>query len=203
MGASTEEQLIQKEREIEATRARLSQDTDELGDKLSPQRMVQRRTEAAKGRMSSLRERVMGTSSGVSPGSISGVADSVGDSVQTGTHRVQSATEGNPLAAGLVAFGAGMVLSAAFPATEKERRMGRAAVDTARDHGQPLLDEAKSAGADVAENMKAQVAGAGEELRATAQDAAATVKDEARSSAENVKDEAQQSRSQGSTGTTI
>jgi ElaB/YqjD/DUF883 family membrane-anchored ribosome-binding protein len=195
MGASTEEQLIQKEREIEATRARLSQDTDELGDKLSPQRMVQRRTEAAKGRMSSLRERVMGTTSGVS-----GAADSVGDSVHTGTHRVQSATEGNPLTAGLVAFGAGMVLSAVFPATQKERLVGRAAVDTARDHGQPLIDEAKSAGADVAENMKAQVAGAGEELRATAQDAAATVKDEARSSAENVKDEAQQSGSRGSAG---
>jgi gas vesicle protein len=200
MGASTEEQLIQKEREIEATRARLSQDTDELGDKLSPQRMVQRRTEAAKGRMSSLRERVMGTTSSVSPGGISEVADTVGGSVPTGTHRGQSATEGNPLAAGLVAFGAGMVLSAVFPATEEERHLGRAAVDTARDHGQPLLDEAKSAGADVAENMKEQVAGAGEELRATAQDSVATVKDEARSSAENVKDEAQQSGSRGSTG---
>jgi len=199
MGTSTEEQLIQKEREIEATRARLSQDTDELGDKLSPQRMVQRRTEAAKGRLSSLRERVMGTSttarhsassgSAIRPGASSAV-DAAGERVHAGAQRVQSATDGNPLAAGLVAFGAGMVLSAMFPATEKEKQVGQAAADTVREHGQPLMDQAKTVGAEVAGNLKDQGTTAADEVRSSAQEAAENVKDEAQSSAVSVKDEA-------------
>lgn len=208
MGASTEEQLIQKEREIEATRARLSQDTDELGDKLSPQRIVQRRTEAAKGRFSSLRERVMGTASDARDSAASGVGSvgegtsgavgAAGDRVQAGSQRVQSATEGNPLAAGLIAFGAGMVISAMFPATEKERLVGHVAADTAREHGQPLMDEAKSVGADLGENLKEHATHAAAGLRSTAQESADHVKSEAQSSVANVKDESEPGASSNS-----
>ncbi len=200
MGQGTEEPLTEKERDIEATRARLARDTDELGDKLSPHRMVQRRTEAAKGRLGSMRDRVMGsassagdtvTSAGSSVSSgAAGAASTVGDRMGDAAHMAQARTQGNPLAAGLVAFGAGMVVSALLPPTEKEKQLGEAAVDTAREHGQPVVEEAKSMGQEVGQNLKDSAKEAAEEVTSTAQDSAETVKQETRSSAESVTDEA-------------
>jgi hypothetical protein len=46
--------------DIEATRASLSRDIDELTDKVNPTRVVERRKEAAKGRLGSIRDKVMG-----------------------------------------------------------------------------------------------------------------------------------------------
>ena len=203
MGQGTDESLTQQEREIEATRARLSRDTDELGDKLSPQRIVQRRTEAAKGRLGSMRDRVMGSASSVggnvaSTGSAvssgaSGAVGTVGDRMGDAAGMAQSRTQGNPLAAGLVAFGAGMVVSALIPPTEKEKQLSQAAVDTAREHGQPVIDEAKSVGQEMGDNLKESAKQAADEVRSTAQESAETVKQEGQSSAQTVTDEARPS----------
>ena len=46
--------------DIEATRASLSRDIDELTDKVSPARVMDRRKEAAKGRIGSIKDKVMG-----------------------------------------------------------------------------------------------------------------------------------------------
>lgn len=200
MGQGTDESLTQQEREIEATRARLSRDTDELGDKISPHRIVQRRTEAAKGRLGSVRDRVMGSASSagetvtsagstVSSGA-SGAVGTVGDRMGDAAGMAQARTQGNPLAAGLVAFGAGMVISALFPASEKEKQLGQTAVDTAREHGQPVIDEAKSVGQEMGENLKGSAQQAAEEVRSTAQESTETVKQETQSSAESVADDA-------------
>jgi gas vesicle protein len=204
MGEGTEE-LSTKEAEIERTRMALSRDLDELGDKVSPQRVVERRTQAVKGRLGSVRERVMGAAPSL-PGSGSGgtgpsVTDRVGDSVggakdalagtaQSTVGTVQSRTTGNPLAAGLMAFGAGMVISALLPATEKEARLAQQAADAAKEHGQPLLDEAKSVGQEVGQNLKETAQQAAQEVRSTAQESVEHVKEEGQASAQTVKDQA-------------
>ena len=46
--------------DIEATRASLSRDIDELTEKVSPARVVDRRKQAARGRLASVRERLLG-----------------------------------------------------------------------------------------------------------------------------------------------
>src|SRR3954454_1351086 len=48
-------------RQIEDTRRELSYDVDALNEKVNPARVVDRRVSAAKGRMTSLKDRVMGT----------------------------------------------------------------------------------------------------------------------------------------------
>lgn len=214
MGESTEE-LSTKEAEIEATRADLSRNIDELGDKVSPQRVMERRTEAVKSKFGGMRDKVMGSSSGGSrsvgsaagsaAGSVSGAASSVGDSAQGAVHAVQSRTEGNPLAAGVAAFGLGMVISALIPASEKETAAARRTMDAAKEHG--VVDEAKSVGAEVGQNLKESAKQAAEEVKSTAQDSAQTVKEEGRSSAETVRGEASSARgdsssTSGTTGTT-
>lgn len=193
MGTSTEE-LTMREREIAQTRSSLSRDFDELSDKVSPRRVAQRRTEAAKGKLTSVRDKVMGSASDAQHRAASAtgsVGDSVSGTAQDAVGTVQARTEGNPLVAGAVAFGAGMLLSSLLPASQKETEAARRAVDTVKDSG--LVDEAKSAGQEAASHLQDSARSAAEELKSTAGDSAQHLKQEGQSSAETVKSEARPS----------
>jgi len=196
--------------DIEATRASLSRDIDELTDKVNPARVVDRRKEAAKGRLGSLRNKVMGAAPdldavksrvpGVGSGSgstgpdvgerASGMASSVSGTASGAVDTLGAKAQGNPLAAGLVAFGAGMLLSALLPASEKETQVAQKAVDAAKEHGQPVLDEAKSVAQDMGADLKDSAAQSAQQVKDTAQESVANVKAEGQSSAQTVKDDA-------------
>ncbi len=181
--------------QIATTRANLSRDIDELADKVTPARIVERRKEAARGRLGSVRDRVMGAvpHSDTSvrdrvSGSASSATSSVADTAHGAVGTIESRTEGNPLAAGLVAFGAGMLLSALIPASEKEAQVAQRTVEAAKEHGQPLVDEAKSVGQDIGSNLKESATDRAEQVKASAQESVDTVKSEGQSSAQTVKD---------------
>jgi Protein of unknown function (DUF3618) len=203
--------------DIEATRANLTRDIDELSDKVSPARVVERRKQAARSRLGTVRDKVMGSSSGSrnTPGlkdkvmgsassassgvssvgssvsdTASGAVSSVSDTAQGALGTIESRTEGNPLAAGLIAFGAGMLISALIPASEKEAQAAQKAVEAAKEHGQPVMEQAKSVGQEMGQNLKESAADAAQEVKATAADSAQTVKQEGQSSAQTVKEEA-------------
>ena len=192
MGQNAEE-LTTTPADIEATRTNLTRDIDELTDKVTPSRVLDRRKEAAKGRMGSFRDKVMG-SAGSAGGSLSGTASSATGSISgtaTGAlDGLESRTQGNPLAAGVVAFGAGMLISALIPASEKEAQAARKLTEVAQDQGQPLIDEAKSVGQDIASDLKESAADSAQQVQTTAQESVETVKQEGQSSARTVKDEA-------------
>ena len=113
-------------REIEATRAELSNDVNALSDKVSPEKIVERQKKKISGAARSVKESIMGSAdsaSSTAQGAVSAVGDkvsAVGDAVSDAPSAVKSKTRGNPLAAGLIAFGAGMLVSSLFPASEKE-----------------------------------------------------------------------------------
>ena len=198
MGQGTEEQLTT---DIENTRRDLSRNLDALHERVSPSQIVQRRKAATRYRLYSMKEKVMGsargarynvssTGSGIT-GSASGAASSVTDTAQDAMDTVQQKTEGNPLAAGLIAFGAGVLISSLVPASDKEQQAAERLVSQAKEHGQPLMDEAKSAGQQMGQELKAQASQAAQEVKTTAQESASNVKAEGQSSAQHVKDEAQ------------
>src|SRR5690349_8701715 len=111
-------------RNIEQTRRQVGDDVDALADKVSPRQIMHRRTDAAKGRLSSLRHSVMGSAehAGHSVGSsLHDAGSKVGDAVTSAPSAAKERTRGAPLAAGLVAFAAGWVISAAIPPSTKER----------------------------------------------------------------------------------
>lgn len=181
-------------RGIEQTRAHLSQNLDELGDKVSPSQVMERRKQAAKGRLLGMKDRVMGSAKGAGSSAGSSASDAVhgiGDSASGAVQSVQEKTEGNPLAAGLIAFGAGMLLSSLFPATRAEQRVAQQGLDAAKEHGQPVLDEARSMASDVGAQLKETAAAGAEEVKASAQESAQHLKEDARDSAQQVKDERQ------------
>jgi ElaB/YqjD/DUF883 family membrane-anchored ribosome-binding protein len=191
MGQNAEE-LSTTPADIEATRADLSRNLDELTDKVSPQRVVERRKEAAKSSLASVRDKVMGSAQDAKAnlGSGSGAAGSVKDSAQAAAGTVGSATAGNPLTAGLVAFGAGMLVSALLPASKQETEAARNVVDAAKEHGQPLVDEAKSVGQEMGQELGESAAQAAQQVKSQAQDSVENVKQEGQSSVDQVKDQA-------------
>lgn len=197
MGQDTEG-LTTTPADIDATRTNLSRDIDELTDKVSPGRVVERRKQAARGRIGSIRDKVMGSSpmsvsggSGAGVGSrVSDAAGSVSDSAGGAVDAIGSKAQGNPLAAGLVAFGAGMLISALVPASEKEAEVAQRTVDAAKEHGQPVLDEAKSVGQQMGQELKDSATESAQQVKDTAQDSVQNVKQEGQSSAQTVKDQA-------------
>lgn len=187
MGESTEQLSM----DIAHTRARLSADVDELGDKVSPSQAMHRRTRAVRNRFGRLKDHVMGTTQDVGSSlgnSAQQAGDSVGQTASSAAHGIERRTEGSPLVAGLVAFGAGMLLSAAFPATEAEQRIARQGVEAAKEHGQPVMDEVKSAASDIGQDLKESAREGAEEVKSAAQSSAENVRHESQSAAQHLKE---------------
>jgi len=172
MGQSTEELTTQ----IEDTRQRMASDLDTLQDRVRPSAIVARRKRAVRGRFSSAKDKVMGS------------GQSAGDSMSSAASSAQERFEGAPLAAGLVAFSAGVVIASLLPSTRAEAEVAHRVVETAKEQGQPLLDEARSVGEEVVESVRQQATVAAQQVKGSAQDSVQTVKDEGRSSAESMRD---------------
>ncbi|SEP06715.1 DUF3618 domain-containing protein [Trujillonella endophytica] len=202
-------------RQIEETRRELSYDVDALNEKVNPARVMDRRVSAAKGRITQAKEKVMGTAHDSTStaqyhaqsavGSVQGAASSAADSVQgaasSAAHAVQQApdtiarqTQGNPLAAGLIAFGVGWLVSSLMPATQREQELAQQAETAFRDNKDALLAPAKQVAQEIGEELKPVAQHAVEEVRATATDAAQTVKQEGQSAAQDVQGQAQASK---------
>jgi hypothetical protein len=62
--------------------------------------------------------------------------------------------QGNPLAAGLIAFGAGWLVSSLLPASRREQQLAEQARDKATELGQPLAEAAKQAATEVKNNLQ-------------------------------------------------
>ena len=114
--------------------------------------------------------------------------------VQQAPDQVIRQTQGNPLAAGLIAFGVGWLVSSLLPTSEKEKQLASQAESAVREHSQPLVDQAKQVAQEAAENLKPAAQEAVESVKATAQDGVQTVKAEGQSAAQDVKGQAQDSR---------
>ncbi len=202
-------------RQIEQTQRELSYDVDALNEKVNPSRVMDRRVSAAKGRIGRVRERVMGSAhdtrataqyrtqnaAGTVQDRAHDAAESVQGAAQQAAHAVQQApdtivrqAQGNPLAAGLIAFGVGWLVSSLLPASERERQLAQQAESAVREHKDELLAPAKHAAQEVGEQLRPAAEQAVQEVKSTAQDAAQTVKQEGQSAAQDVQGQAQQSR---------
>jgi gas vesicle protein len=197
MGKTAEELRL----EIDQQRSDLTRDFEMVGDKVSPSRIVERRTEAAKGKLRSVRDAVMGTADDLGSAttsrlgsvrdSASGVAGQVSGAVSHTEDRIEQGTRGNPLAAGLVAFGFGLLVATVIPESRREREMARK-VQPQLEHAAQVAVEA---GHEVADTLTPAVQDAGAQVGQVAKDAASelgqTVKEHAGDAAETAKGAAQ------------
>jgi hypothetical protein len=203
-------------RQIEDTRRELSYDVDALNEKVNPARVVDRRVTAAKGRVSRVKDKVMGTAQDTTytaqhrahqaAGTVQDAASSAAESVQSAASSaataVQQAPEtvvrqaqGNPLAAGMIAFGVGWLVSSLLPASAKEKELAQQAESAVREHKDTLLEPAKQAAQEIGDQLKPAAQQAVESVKSTAQDATTTVAEEGKSAAAEVQGQAEQAKS--------
>ena len=171
-------------RDIERTQQNLSTDVDRLAEKVTPGRIVHRRVDRARNAVTRMRDRVMGTTpngdvmstardrlgdaaSSVAD-STSSAASNVAQAVQEAPQAVRRGTEGNPLAAGLIAFGAGWLLSTLAPASRTEQRLTERAKEAAQEYGQPVAEHLGQAATDLRDNLREPAQQAAESVRQTA-----------------------------------
>jgi gas vesicle protein len=196
--------------DIELTRASLTRDVDRLADKTSPRRVAQRRWTAVKekvmGSAEQARHAAGGTVSTVQDkastvgGKVSAVGDKAAeaghgaaDAVRNAPHAVAQQAQGNPLAAGVIAFGVGMLAATLLPVTDTERRAGQQIKENSGD----LTDRVKEVASDLGSEFKQTAQESVQQVKETAQDAAQTTRQQAQSSAQ---DAAQQTRQAATTG---
>ena len=179
--------------DIELTRARLAQDVDRLADKTSPGRVAQRGWQNTKAKVRGVTDRVMGaahdgggTVKDKASGAVDAVKDTAGDvagHARQAPAAVRRQTQGNPIAAGLIAFGAGLLTASLLPATEMEKRAGRQVRDHADELIEPVREPLTEAARDLGDRAKDAASAVGDTAkdaaRSTAQSTAGTAKDAA------------------------
>ncbi|MGW1062576.1 DUF3618 domain-containing protein [Micromonospora rubida] len=204
-------------REIEATRNSLSTDVDALAYKVSPGRIVDDRKQRARNALQNVRDKVMGTASDYGHSSshaahsvadrassaastvsekAHSAASTVGDAAQRTPRVLREKSEGNPLAAGLIAFGVGMLASSLIPATRREQQVAAQVKGLAGEHAGAVKEKLGEVATELKEELREPARQATESVRSTAQDAVHAVKDDTKSAAHDVRDQAQQSREQ-------
>ncbi|WP_082516323.1 DUF3618 domain-containing protein [Cellulomonas sp. Leaf395] len=161
--------------DIERTRAELSSDVDALTDKVSPSQVAQRQAEKVRTAVTDVKEKVMG--------GVSDSADAAGSAAASLPHAAKDRTRGNPLAAGLVAFGAGWLISSLLPSTRQEQQLAQAA----KEQAAPLVQEAKDAAQGIAENLREPAQDAAAAVKDRAAEAGATLRDEGRATADDLR----------------
>ncbi|WP_435975584.1 DUF3618 domain-containing protein [Streptomyces sp. Qhu_M48] len=189
--------------DVEHRRAHLARNVDLLADRLTPRKMAQRKAASVRHGVADVKERVMGTahdtghrvadSAEQASDSIAATArESVGnvtDAVQSTPAMARRRTRGSPLAAGLMAFGAGMLAAALLPTTEAEERAGQFLKDHSDDLMEPVKQTAVDAAQEVKENLRGPVTEAVASVKSTAKDAAAATKDDALSTGQESAEE--------------
>jgi hypothetical protein len=187
--------------EIARTRAELSDNVDTLTDTANPKNMAHRQADKVKSAARGVREHLMGVpddpyDAGTLGDRVGAVRDGAAGVVGSAQHRasgavdtvtdapaqVQRKTRGNPLAAGLIAFGIGYLISSAIPSSEREQE----AAFRLQEKAAPLRSKLGEAAGDIAERLREPAQQAAASVKEAATDAAANIKDEGASAKDDV-----------------
>ncbi|MDX2564450.1 DUF3618 domain-containing protein [Streptomyces sp. TX20-6-3] len=189
--------------DVEHRRAHLARSVDLLADRLTPRKMAQRKAASVRHGLTDMKERVMGTAHDTEHR----VADSAGrtgdglaesarqaagkmsETVQDAPALVKRETQGSPPAAGIMAFGAGMLAAALLPTSKAEERAGENLKEHSGEQVEPVKQTAVDAAQEVKENLCEPVADAVGSVKSTAQEAGAATGEEVRATGqEEVRD---------------
>ena len=199
-------------REIAESREHLGTAVDAIGDRVSPGRIAERQANQVRNRVRDVREGIMGTASGATDtigfgvggaaqkvsGSASGAAEKVKGAPQSVKQVATRQTQGAPLAAGLVAFGAGALVAALLKPSPREGQVAQTLLEKAEpvkeaasDAGNELASGLKEEGQQSVEQVKEKAVSATEQVKETAQQSAERTTEAGRDASQQVKDQVQ------------
>jgi ElaB/YqjD/DUF883 family membrane-anchored ribosome-binding protein len=143
-------------RDIDYTRGELSEDLEAIGDRVSPRRMLERRTNRMRDFFSNGRERIFGRAGDARDATMHG-AHHTAEAVREAPERAVEQVEGHPVVAGAIAFGVGFLAAVVFPGSEAEARAAERLASQAQPLTEGITEGAKEAAREVA--ASAQEAG--------------------------------------------
>jgi len=188
---------------LDQQREAISDTVEQIENRVSPGRIVARRRYRARRRLTDWKDTIMGNDQpdypnwAASPAAASSqrygqamwygedegtrgdggdLPERVAETAATVPEAVRRQAEGNPLAAGVIALGAGWLLGSLLPASRPEQQVARKV--------QPQLEEA-------ARTVSAEASGLAEEMREPARHAVDDVKAHGQEAAQHVKEAAQ------------
>jgi hypothetical protein len=230
--------------EIESTRAELSTDVDVLTDKVNPRRIATERVERTRGRLSRVKDKVMGSATHgrqamsqrashaghrltdtahQASGAVSGATHQASSAVSGATHQASSAasgaahrasdaassvagrarampemsrerTEGSPLAAGLIAFGVGLLASSLLAPSQRERQLAAQAKHKTMQHSGEIKQTAGGIAHQARENLREPAQHAAQSVKSKAAESASAVRNEGRASSQQARGQVRESR---------
>lgn len=192
-------------RQIADTRGSISNDVNALADAANPKNIAERQVDKIKDGGRDLKEKIFGSPydrrddgmigdardavAGQVDGArqqVAGAADQARYAAQQAPVQVKQATRGNPLAAGLIAFGFGALLGGLLPATQAEAKVAQ----NVKEQAQPLVDQVQQQAQGLAQDLKGPATDAMNELKDHAQQSVDTVKGVAAEAKDDVMDAA-------------
>ncbi|WP_375484765.1 DUF3618 domain-containing protein [uncultured Jatrophihabitans sp.] len=191
----------QLEADVARTRESLSKDVNRLNDRVSPGRFVGTRSDRIKQSASSMKDKLMGSKDnagqvagdklGSAAGSVqdatNNAAGKLSDAAGGAPQAVRDQAQGNPVAAGLIAFGVGWLVSSLIPVSDAEQKAARKIEANSDALVDPLTESAKQ----VAGNLQQPLQDSAQALKETATDAANKTTEHAKSATQDVKSDAQ------------
>jgi len=190
--------------EIEQTRAELSHNVDTLTETANPKNIAGRQVDKVKGAAQNVREHLMGAPDDpYDSGRLGEAGDAVADkaaglkdraagaadSLTDAPKQVRRKARGNPLAAGLIAFGIGYLISSAIPSSEREQQ----AAQRIQEKAEPLKEKLTETAQDLGDRLREPAQDALESVKATAGEAVSNVKQEGQAAKQDVTDQVQSS----------
>ena len=176
-------------RDIERTRSELSNNVNALGDKVNPGSVARRQVGRVRGAAVGVKDAVMGTAADATDRTGS-AAQAVNETVSDAPSAVARRAQGSPIAAGVIAFGVGLLAASMLPASKAEQQ----AAQSIRDTAEPVVNELTDAAKGIAANLKEPAQQAIEEVKTAASHAADAVEDRSKAAAADVKYQAQESK---------
>ena len=192
--------------EIARTRAELSDNVDTLTETANPKNIANRQVDKVKSAAQGVREHLMGAPDDpYDSGRLGDKADAVKDRVGHAQDRASDAldqvgdaprlakrkTRGNPLAAGLIAFGIGYLIAGAIPASKQEQD----AASRLQEKATPLKDKVSEAAGELGDRLREPAQEAVASVKETATEAAATVKEQGVAAKDDVQEQVNESKS--------
>lgn len=118
---------------------------------------------------------------------VSDAASQAKEAVAHAPQEIRQQTRGNPMAAGLIAFGGGLLLGSILPETRTEHDIANR-VEPAMSNA---MSEAREAGREVADDLKDDARDAMEQVKETGSEAGQRLTDDAKEAAQRTRDRSQ------------
>ena len=157
--------------EIETTRRRMDQTLDEFGRRAGPRRMRERFGNA----LGDVRDTVMGV--------VGDVRERAAGAAAEASEGVRRQSQGSPLAAGLVAFGGGLLVGSLLPESRAEQTVAQ---DAQRQFQGRIREEVSESVHEVTERVGERTREAKDELAEEVHHAAEEVREDVKERAESV-----------------